>query len=111
MGCLVELYGAGLAEIVRILGEDAEGGPRLLDRLVADPLVESLLLVHDLHPLDAGTRVQRAIEPGSPPARLACGPVEYLGIDERASSTCAWSRAAMAAGPRRARSRRPSRNR
>ena len=27
VGCLVELYGAGLAEIVRVLSEDAEGGP------------------------------------------------------------------------------------
>src|SRR6516162_944166 len=63
VSCLVELYGAGLAEIVRILSED-EGdgsGPRLLARLAADPLVESLLLVHDLHPVDAGTRIQRAI--------------------------------------------------
>jgi Fe-S cluster biogenesis protein NfuA len=79
VGCLVELYGAGLAEIVRVLGED-EGGPRLLDRLVADPLVESLLLVHDLHPLDAGTRVQRAIDQVQLGSHA--GPVEYLGIDD-----------------------------
>ena len=82
VGCLVELYGAGLAEIVRVLGEDAEGGPRLLDRLVADPLVESLLLVHDLHPLDAGTRVQRAIDQVLPQLGSHAGTVEYLGIDD-----------------------------
>ena len=46
--CLVELYGAGLARITEIVGED-ESGPKLMDKLVADPLVESLLLVHDLH--------------------------------------------------------------
>src|SRR6266568_9084607 len=65
VSCLVELYGAGLARITQILGEDEEGdgsGPRLLARLVADPLVESLLLVHDLHPLDTSTRVRRAVE-------------------------------------------------
>src|SRR5437588_11647544 len=58
VSCLVELYGAGLAQIVSILGEDAEEegpGSRLLGRLTADPLVESLLLVHDLHPLDTST--------------------------------------------------------
>jgi Fe-S cluster biogenesis protein NfuA len=77
--CLVELYGAGLAEILRILGEDAEAGPRLIDGLVADPLVESLLLVHDLHPLDTGSRIQRALgELGS-----QAGVVEYLGIDDQ----------------------------
>jgi Fe-S cluster biogenesis protein NfuA len=77
--CLVELYGAGLAEVLRILGEDAEAGPRLINGLVADPLVESLLLIHDLHPLDTGSRIQRALgELGS-----QAGEVEYLGIDDQ----------------------------
>ena len=92
VGCLVELYGAGLAEIVRILGEDAEAGRGCWTGLVADPLVESLLLVHDLHPLDAGTRVQRAHRPGPAPARLACGPGRVpRHRRRRASSTCAWT--------------------
>jgi hypothetical protein len=75
VSCLVELYGAGLAAIVSILGEDADAGPPLMNRLVADPLVESLLLVHDLHPVDAGTRIRRAID--RVPARA-----EILGIDD-----------------------------
>jgi hypothetical protein len=75
VGCLVELYGAGLAAIVSILGEDAEAGRPLMDRLIADPLVESLLMLHDLHPVDTGTRIQRAI--GRVPARA-----EILGIDD-----------------------------
>ena len=62
VGCLVELYGAGLTAIVAILGADPDAGPRLLDALAGDPLVESLLLVHDLHPLDADTRINRALE-------------------------------------------------
>lgn len=83
VSCLVELYGAGLAEIVRILGEDSAGdGPRLLHRLVADPLVESLLLVHDLHPVDTGTRVRRAIEQVLPQLGSHAGEVEYRGIDD-----------------------------
>lgn len=83
VSCLVELYGAGLAEIVRILGEDAEAGPRLLDGLVADPLVESLLLLHDLHPLDTGARVQRAIDQVMPSLGSHPGQVEYGGIDDQ----------------------------
>jgi len=69
--CLVQLYGAGLARIAGLLG------PGRLADLCADPLVESLLLVHDLHPLDAGARIERALAR----LRLADEP-EYLGIDD-----------------------------
>ena len=69
--CLVGLYGTGLEKIMRTVGEDT----RLQALLVADPLVEGLLLVHDLHPLDASTRVRRAL------GRLGVG-TEFLGIDD-----------------------------
>jgi len=82
VSCLVQLYGDGLARIVAILGADEEGaGPRLLATMVADPLVESLLLVHDLHPLDTGTRVRRAVEEVLPQLGSHAGDVEYLGLD------------------------------
>jgi Fe-S cluster biogenesis protein NfuA len=86
VSCLVELYGAGLGEIVRIIGEDAQengSGPRLMEALVADPLVESLLLLHDLHPLDVGTRVRQAIEEVTPKLGSHAGQVEFLGVDDR----------------------------
>jgi hypothetical protein len=76
VSCLVELYGAGLARVASILEADAAGS-RLLHQLAADPLVESLLLVHDLHPLDTGTRVRRAVD------RLRIqGSVEFLGVSD-----------------------------
>jgi Fe-S cluster biogenesis protein NfuA len=81
--CLVELYGDGLTEMVRIVGEDAEAGPRLMHSLIADPLVESLLLVHDLHPLEVGARVQRAIDQVLPQFGSHAGQVEFGGIDDR----------------------------
>ena len=80
VGCLVDLYGAGLARITEIVGED-ESGPKLMDKLVADPLVESLLLVHDLHPLDTSTRVRQAVEEVLPQLGSHAGNVEYLGLD------------------------------
>src|SRR5207249_4337473 len=52
------------------------------DKLVADPLVESLLLVHDLHPLDTSARVRRAVEEVLPQLGSHAGNVEYLGLDE-----------------------------
>ncbi|MEU7906454.1 hypothetical protein [Actinoplanes sp. NPDC049118] len=69
--CLVHLYGAGLTRIAALLPADQIVG------LCADPLVESLLLVHDLHPLDAPERIRRALAR----LRLVDEP-EYLGIDE-----------------------------
>jgi hypothetical protein len=68
---LVRLYGAGLETIMRTIGDDQ----RLQALLVADPLVESLLLVHDLHPLGPDARVKRAL------GRLGVG-AEFLGIDD-----------------------------
>ena len=84
VSCLVELYGAGLAQIVAIVGADeANGsGPRLLAKMVADPLVESLLLVHDLHPLDTSTRIRRAVEQVLPQLGAKAGEIEYRGLDE-----------------------------
>ena len=83
VGCLVELYGAGLTAIVAILGADPDAGPRLLDALAGDPLVESLLLVHDLHPLDADTRISRALEAVRSRLGSHAGVIEYLGIDDQ----------------------------
>jgi hypothetical protein len=69
--CLVRLYGAGLEAIIRTIGDDQ----RLQALLIADPLVESLLLVHDLHPLPPDARIRRAL------GRLGVG-AEFVGIDD-----------------------------
>jgi Fe-S cluster biogenesis protein NfuA len=83
VSCLVELYGAGLAEIVKIIGEDAEAGPRLMAQLTGDPLVESLLLLHDLHPLPVADRVRRAIEAVMAQLGAHAGRVDFEGVDDR----------------------------
>ena len=84
VSCLVELYGAGLAEIVRIIGEAEENasGQRLMRKLAADPLVESLLLLHDLHPLGIADRVRRAIGQVMPQLGAHAGQVTFDGVDE-----------------------------
>ena len=79
VSCLVELYGTGLATIIEVVGEN---GPELMDKLVADPLVESLLLVHDLHPLEVSARVRRAVEEVLSQLGSHAGDVEYLGLDD-----------------------------
>jgi len=74
--CLMDFYGAGLARIAELVDAST------LRELAGDPLVESLLLIHDLHPLDADTRVQRALDRVRPYLGSHAGGVEYLGIDD-----------------------------
>jgi Fe-S cluster biogenesis protein NfuA len=81
VSCLVELYGAGLAEIMRIVGSDA-AGQSLMARLAADPLVSSLLLLHGLHPVPVADRVQRAIAHVMPDLGSHAGTAEFVGLDE-----------------------------
>src|SRR6201987_4629991 len=57
---VVELYGAGLSRVIAAVGDQAD--PGILDRLAADDLVASLLLVHGLHPHDVRRRVSDALD-------------------------------------------------
>jgi len=76
---LLGLYGDGLGHIMDALAAEGAPGEAIRDRLLADPLVESLLLLHDLHPLDVDTRVQRALDRVRPYLGSHAGGVEYLG--------------------------------
>jgi Fe-S cluster biogenesis protein NfuA len=82
VGLLVGLYGEGLAQIVAVLADRGEQGAEILAALTGDPLVESLLLLHDLHPLDVDTRVQRALDQVRPYLGSHAGGVEYLGVTD-----------------------------
>jgi hypothetical protein len=61
VGVLMELYGDGLDRMIGIV-RASNDAPALLDRFAEDKLVASLLLVHGLHPVDAETRVRRALD-------------------------------------------------
>jgi Fe-S cluster biogenesis protein NfuA/nitrite reductase/ring-hydroxylating ferredoxin subunit len=78
VGLLVEMYGSGLQRVVEVV---RESDPALVHRLAEDELVESLLLLHDLHPLDVDARVQRALDGVRPYLGSHAGGVEYLGVD------------------------------
>jgi Fe-S cluster biogenesis protein NfuA/nitrite reductase/ring-hydroxylating ferredoxin subunit len=76
---LLGLYGDGLSHIMDALAAEGAPGGAIRDRLLDDPLVESLLLLHDLHPLDTDTRIQRALDRVRPYLGSHAGGVEYLG--------------------------------
>ena len=64
------------------LAEEGEPGRAIMDRLTADPLVEGLLLLHGLHPLDVDTRIQRALDQVRPYLGSHAGGVQYLGVTD-----------------------------
>ncbi|WP_440098167.1 NifU family protein [Streptosporangium sp. H16] len=77
---LVELYGAGLERVVEIVTE--AGAAEVLGRMVGDPLVAGLLVLHDLHPLSTAERVRDALDTVRPHLGSHEGGVELLGVDE-----------------------------
>jgi Fe-S cluster biogenesis protein NfuA/nitrite reductase/ring-hydroxylating ferredoxin subunit len=74
---VVELYGAGLSRVIAAVGDQAPG---MLNRLVADDLVASLLLVHGLHPHDVRRRVSDALDRVRPYLGSHGGDVHLLDI-------------------------------
>src|SRR6266702_407835 len=79
---LVGMYGEGLAAIMAALAEEGEPGRAITGRLTADPLVEGLLLLHGLHPLDVDARIQRALDQVRPYLGSHAGGVQYLGVTD-----------------------------
>jgi Fe-S cluster biogenesis protein NfuA len=74
-----ELYSAGFSRVVELASARA---PDLLDALVEDELVASLLLVHGLHPESLDNRLEAALTSVRPFLAQHGGDVELLGIDE-----------------------------
>ncbi len=57
---LMQLYGAGLERIVEMV-KASECSDRLASELARDKLVGSLLLLHDLHPMDPEVRLREML--------------------------------------------------
>ena len=82
IGAIVELYGDGLRRVVDALGEAGPPGREIHERLVADGVEASLLLIHDLYPIDLETRVREALATVRPYMESHGGDVEFLAIDD-----------------------------
>ena len=72
---IVDLYGAGLQRVLELTAD-----PQVVDRLAADDLVASLMLVHGLHPHDMHRRVSDALDSVRPYLGSHGGDVELLEI-------------------------------
>jgi Fe-S cluster biogenesis protein NfuA len=79
---LVGLYGDGLSAIMSVLAANGEAGAAIMTALTEDPLVASLLLLHDLHPLSVDERIQQALDRVRPYLGSHAGGVQYLGVKD-----------------------------
>jgi Fe-S cluster biogenesis protein NfuA/nitrite reductase/ring-hydroxylating ferredoxin subunit len=78
---LMELYGSALARVLEIV-DDTGSADEIFDRLAADDLVASLLVLHGLHPLNVETRIARALDRVRPYLGSHGGDVKFLGVNE-----------------------------
>ena len=79
---LMELHGTGLERIMEAVFAAGEPGAAMIDKLAAEPLVSSLLVLHGLHPDDFETRITNAIESLRPRLRKQEVEVEVLEVSE-----------------------------
>jgi Fe-S cluster biogenesis protein NfuA len=82
IGAIMELYGDGLRRVVGALQDAGSAGQEIHGQLVEDGVVASLLLIHDLFPIDIETRVREALATVRPYMESHGGDVELLGIDD-----------------------------
>lgn len=81
VSALVAMYGLGLQRIVERLRVSA-AGPTLAASLAEDPVVATLLLIHDLHPVPLADRVEAALDSVRPYMDSHGGGVELLSLED-----------------------------
>src|SRR5580700_2367257 len=82
VSAVVQMYGAGLERIVDSLLAAGSEGERIASSLADDPLVATLLLIHDLHPVPLERRVQQALDSVRPYMESHGGNVELLSLQD-----------------------------
>jgi Fe-S cluster biogenesis protein NfuA/nitrite reductase/ring-hydroxylating ferredoxin subunit len=80
VSAVVQMYGAGLDRIMAALFAAGEDGERIAVSMTDDPFLATLLLIHDLHPVPLGDRVQGALDSVRPYMESHGGGVELLGL-------------------------------
>lgn len=76
---ILDMHADALARLMELLSR-YEDNAELVETLVSDPKVGGILLLHDLHPLDLATRVQRALQ--TPELRSGGGKIELISSQD-----------------------------
>ena len=78
---VMDLHRSALERMLAIVDESSED---VVGALIRDPLVESVLILHDLHPHDLERRVTRALEQLRPKLQRYNAEARLLGVTEAA---------------------------
>jgi Fe-S cluster biogenesis protein NfuA/nitrite reductase/ring-hydroxylating ferredoxin subunit len=81
VSAVVQMYGAGLEQILAVVFAAGDAGAEIGASLAQDPLVATLLLIHDLHPVPLADRVQGALDSVRPYMESHGGNVELLALE------------------------------
>ncbi len=82
VSAIVQMYGAGLERIIDALLAGSGPGRETAAALAGDELVSTLLLIHGLHPVPLGDRVQEALDSVRPYMESHGGNVELLSLQD-----------------------------
>jgi Fe-S cluster biogenesis protein NfuA len=78
---LLSFYGEGLSRVMASLQEAGATGQEILNGMLNDRAVSSLLLIHGLHPVALEERLRRALEKVRPYMQSHGGNIELLSLE------------------------------
>ncbi|HLY71531.1 MAG TPA: NifU family protein [Puia sp.] len=79
---MLSFYGFGLSRILDIISNSSSAAAKdIYNKLIEDGFVSSLLLIHELHPLDLKTRLHVALEKVRPYIDGHGGHIEILSLE------------------------------
>ena len=81
IGVVLDLYGEGLRRIFAAMEEEGEATESLRQGLADDGVVASLMLIHDLYPVDLEARVHEALASVRPYMESHGGDVELVELN------------------------------
>lgn len=82
---LLEMYGEGLKRLVELTAQAGAAGQTLLEAFAKDEVVESLLLLHGLHPIALETRIREALDKVRSSAKTQGSTIELLRVEDGAA--------------------------
>jgi Fe-S cluster biogenesis protein NfuA len=96
---VMEFHAAAVARLLEIVGPSMSAD--VLELAGKDELVNSLLALYDLHPVDIETRIERALDKSRPYLKSHGGSVELLGVQDetvrlRMSGSCSGCPSSLA---------------
>jgi Fe-S cluster biogenesis protein NfuA len=78
---LLAFYGEGLSRILHCVQSNVNDSAPTMERLLQDPTVSGLLLIHGLHPIPLETRLQKALDKVRPYLQSHGGSIELLSLE------------------------------